>query len=282
MSLNPAGASYGWNFTKPENPGYSEQLIGTVVSMQEIQAREYKMNGGVGKPKFWDDGNPVMNIRIGFALPDGEFKTLTFAKAGKKQVAGEKPSLHVQLWDLVNRGNFENLKGHTVQITTWPANPTTGQAWGQGNPRLFDVQEIPGVTYQLAGQIPSECLVPELLADDGAAGGQAQPQAPAPAQVQTPTVPVNVPATTAVQQPVVQQTPTVPVNVPQATAQQPAATAQPVAAAQQVAQQAAPATTAAVPQGMDPAVAAAMASIGATNIQPVAEQSSIYDDDIPF
>lgn len=230
MSLNPAGASYGWNFTKPENPGYSEQLIGTVVSMQEIQAREYKMNGGVGKPKFWDDGNPVMNIRIGFALPDGEFKTLTFAKAGKKQVAGEKPSLHVQLWDLVNRGNFENLKGHTVQITTWPANPTTGQAWGQGNPRLFDVQEVPGVTYQLTGQIPSECLVPELLADDGAAGGQAQPQAPAPSQVQTPTVPTNVQTASAYQAPTTpvvpgnnyaQQTPTVPVNVSQATVQQP-------------------------------------------------------------
>lgn len=258
MSLNPAGASYGWNFTKPENPGYSEQLIGTIVSMQETQAREYKLGGGVGKPKFWDDGNPVMNIRVGFATPTGDFKTITFAKAGKKQVAGEKPSLHVQLWDLVNRGNFENLIGKTVQITTWPANPTTGQAWGQGNPRLFDVQEVPGVTYQLTGQIPSECLVPQLLADDAVSGGQpVQPQAAAPAQITTPVVPVNVPTAT----------PTVPVNAP---AQQQAATAQPVT------------TTASVPQGMDPAVAAAMTAIGATNIQPVADDATVYDDEIPF
>lgn len=280
MSLNPAGASYSWNFTKPENDGYSEQLIGTIVSMQEVQAREYKPGGGVGKPKFWDDGNPVMNIRIGFALPNGDFKTFTFAKAGKKQVSGEKPSVHVQLWDLVNRGNFENLMGKTVQLTTWPAHPTTGQGWGQGNPRLFDVQEVPGIAYQLTGSVPSEFLVPELLANDGAAGGQpTQPTAPAPTAVSTPAVPVNVPTTAAVQ-PVAQQ----PVAQPAFQAQQTVAPqAQPVAqqpvvpVAQPVA-----ATTAAVPQGMDPAVAAAMAAVGATNIQPVADQTSIYDSDIPF
>lgn len=262
MSLNPTGTSYGWNFTKPEKEGYSEQLVGTIVSMQEIQAREYKPGGGVGRPRTWDDGNPVMNIRMGFATPTGEFKTITFAKAGKDQVAGKKPSLHVQLWDLVNRGNFEGLMGKTVQITTWPANPTTGQAWGQGNPRLFDVQEVPGVEYQLAYPVPTEYTVPELLANDGAAGGQpVQPVAAAPAQVATPTVPVAMPQV------------------------QPAVVAQPVAqpVAQQVAQPQV-ATTAAMPQGMDPAVAAAMTAIGATNVQPVveAEQQSIYDDGIPF
>lgn len=270
MSLNPAGASYGWNFTNRDKEQYSEQIVGTIVSMQEIQAREYKPGGGVGKPKFWDDGNPVMNIRIGLATPMGDFKSFTFAKAGKKQVAGEKPSVHVQLWDLVNRGNFENLMGKTVQITTWPANPTTGQTWGQGNPRLFDVQEVPGVVYALNGAVPSEYTVPELLADDAASGGQpVQPVAAAPAQVVTPTVPVSVP----VAQPVAQQAtqpaavtiPTVPVSVP---------------VAQQATQ---PATTAAIPAGMDPAVAAAMASIGATNIQPVVdEEVSVYNEEIPF
>lgn len=241
MSLNPVSANYSWNFTKPDKPEYSEQLVGTVVSMQEVQAREFKMNGGVGKPRFWDDGNPIMNIRVGFALANGDFKTITFAKAGKKQVAGEKPSLHVQLWDIVNRGNFEDLKGKTLQITTWPANPTTGQTWGQGNPRLFDVQEVPGVTYQVNGSIPNEYLVPELLANDGASGGQpVQPVAVAPAQVTTPVVPVNVPQ--AIQQPQAQ-------------------------------------ATAVMPQGMDPAVAAAMTTLGATNVQPV---EGVYDDSIPF
>lgn len=268
MSLNPAGTSYAWNFTKPDKEGYSEQLIGTIVSMQEVQAREYKPNGGIGKPRFWDDGNPVMNIRIGFALADGSFKTITFAKAGKKQVSGEKPSLHVQLWNLVNRGNFENLMGKTVQLTTWAANPTTGVPWGQGNPRLFDVQEVPGVTYQLNGQVPAECTVPELKADDAAHGGQlVQPTTVAPAQVVTPVVPV--------QQPMMQQQPMVQQPVQQPMQQVPVQVQQPVQ--QPVAQ------TAVMPQGIDPSVAAAMMAAGATNIQPVIQQqSSVYDDEIPF
>lgn len=38
-----------------------------------------------------------------------------------------------------------------------------------------------------------------------------------------------------------------------------------------------------MPQGMDPAVAAAMQAVNAVNVQPVVDTTGgIYDDDIPF
>ena len=34
MALNPGGASnYSWNYSKPDKPGYSTQLVGTVVAI---------------------------------------------------------------------------------------------------------------------------------------------------------------------------------------------------------------------------------------------------------
>lgn len=255
MSLNPTGGSNNWNFSNAQKDGYSEQLIGTCVAIQEVQARDYNPGqNGPGAPKFWPDGNPVMNIRMAFALSDGSMKSFTFGKAGKKQRSGEKPSVHMQMYALTGNTDMGKLVGKTMQITTWPANPTTGQTWGQGNPRLFDIQEIQAGPFMLSAPLPAEFNVPELLANTAASGGQ--PAAPAPAAVSTPAVPVNVPTA----QPVMQQQPVVQAATVQNTV---------------------PAQTAAAPAGMDPVVAAAMQVAGATNIQPVAEES-VYIDEIPF
>lgn len=271
MSLNPTGGSNNWNFSNAQKDGYSEQLIGTCVAIQEVQARNYNPGqSNPGAPKFWPDGNPVMNIRMAFALSDGSMKSFTFGKAGKKQRSGEKPSVHMQMYALTGNTDMGKLVGKTMQITTWPANPTTGQTWGQGNPRLFDIQEIQAGPFMLSAPLPAEFNVPELLANTAASGGQ--PAAPAPAAVSTPAVPVNVPTAQPMAQPMTQV--------------QPAVQAQPVTQQQPVVQAATvqntvPAQTAAAPAGMDPVVAAAMQVAGATNIQPVAEEG-VYTDEIPF
>ena len=265
MSLNPAGTtSYHWNYSNPNKEGYSEDLVGTVVAMQEVQAREFSMTGQPGRPAFWPDGNPKMNIRIAFAMQDGSLKTITFQRAGRKQVSGEKPSLHMQLFKLTNN-NMEELMGKTIFLRTWPTHPETGQRWGQGNPRLFAAQEVENDTpYQLSFPLPEEFKVPQLYANDAVSGGQPQPAMPQ--QIQTPTVQY--------QQPVYQQ--------PQPVMQQPVYQ-QPV---QQMPVQAGPqpqpqqATTAQIPAGMDPTVAAAMQAVGATNIQPVEPYAD--DGSIPF
>lgn len=277
MSLNPNGysANYNWNYSKPDKPGYSEELVGTVVSLQEIQAREWK-EGGIGVPKYWTNGDPVMNIRMGLATADGQFKTITFQKAGRKQMAGEKPSLHVSLFKLTN-GDMMELLGKTIHLTTWAFNPATNQAWGRGNPRLFAVEEVENPTpYQT--NVPAEYKIPELFADDGAHGGQ--PVAPAPSQIQVP-------------QPQYQQAPAMYGNFyapPTAAPQQPMQYQQPVQ--QFIPQPATPAQmvnpstpmqmpqSAPMPMGMDPAIAAAMQVANAQNVQPV--DYSPYDQDIPF
>lgn len=287
MSLNPSGSSASWNFSRPNDPGYSLELWGTVVSLQEVQARMYNPNSNQpGAPRTWPDGNPVMNIRMGLAMPDGSLRSFTFGKAGKKQQSGEKPSVHMDLFKLTN-GNMMDLIGKTLHFVTWPAHPKTGEKWGQGNPRLFEIEEVIGTTYTLNGTLPYEYTIPELLCDDGAHAGQPVPQAPS--QIQAPPMqgqyyqaPQAAPASQsqyetvrpggmAPQQVIPQQ---------QAPAPQPAQQAPAPVPQQQVPQQVAQAP---MPQGMDPAVAAAMQAVGAVNVQPVIDtQPSVYDDSIPF
>ena len=304
MSLNPTGmGGSSWNFSNQNREGYSLELWGTVVSLQEVQARDYNPNSNQpGRPSFWPDGNPKMNIRVGFATPDGTLKSVTFNKAGKKQISGEKPSLHMQLFNLTNR-NMMELMGKTLHLWTWPANPQTGQAWGQGNPRLFGVEEITdGTRYELSGQIPPEYLVPELYANDGAQGGAPnpqmiqQPQVPqmqgnfyAPPTVQpvqqypyTQQQPAQYQPQPQMQQPQMQQPQPQPQQVapvPQAMAPQGMGAPAPMPVTQAMPPQSA---SAPMPQGIDPAVAAAMQAVGAVNVQEVDPTGGIYDNDIPF
>ena len=309
MALNPGGnGNYNWNYSNETRDGFSLELWGTVVSIQEVQGREFSMNGQPGRPAFWPDGNPKMNIRIGLATPDGSLKSVTFAKAGKKQVAGEKPSLHMQLYAISN-GNMPNIVGKTIHMVTWPVHPgehqllgykedihgnvypnpwntdnLKGQAWGRGNPRLFGVEEVADTKYELAMPLPEEFKVPALYANDGVAGGQ--PVAPAPQQmqqVQAPPMQGQYFAPPMVQQQPMQQQP-YPYNMQQPAQFQP----RPMQPQPQMPQQPMPAVqamppmTAPMPQGMDPAVMAAMQAAGAVNVQPVENAGSVYDESIPF
>lgn len=287
MSLNPGGAAnYSWNYSNEQRDGFSLELSGTVVSLQEVQAREYNPNSPQpGRPRTWPDGNPVMNIRMGLATQDGSLKSVTFMKAGKKQVSGEKPSLHMQLFGLTN-GNMMELIGKTVHLWTWPVNPNTNAPWGQGNPRLFGVELLPDVQFELSSPLPEEFKVPELLCNDGAHGGQPTPPSPQQMMQQPNMMPMNGQfyAAPTVQQnyqyaqqpyPYSQQQPVQ--YQPQPMPQQ-SMNPQPMSAVKAMP----PVQTAPTPQGMDPAVAQAMQAVGAVNVQPVSDPYSVYDDDIPF
>ena len=272
MSLNPSGtASYNWNCTKPDREGYSLELTGTVMAIQEVQARQYNPSGGPGAPRFWDNGDPVFNIRVAVATPEGELKTVTMAKAGKLQREGKKPSLHMQLYAL-SGNRIENLIGKTIHLWTWPVNPETNQPFGQGNPRLFGLELVDG-EYKLGYELPDEFKVGKLLANDGASGGQPVP--PAPQYMQQPQVPQYQQPMPQYQQPAypqpMPQYAPMPVQSPQQYMQQqpaPQPAPQPV---QQVA-----------PQGMDPAVAQAMQTV--KQVFPGARDAGPgpYDDQIPF
>lgn len=174
MSLNPGGNNYGWNYSNPNKEGYSTQLVGTVLAIQEVQKRGYTMNGQPGAPQFWPDGNPMMNIRLAIATPEGELKTFVFQPAGKQARMGQKKSVHMDLFALTGNTDMMNLIGKTICIQTQEGH------YGQGNPRPWFVSLVEGGPYKLNTQLPSEFKVPQVLANSAASGGQVN----APQQMQ--------------------------------------------------------------------------------------------------
>lgn len=248
MSLNPF-TNYSWNYSNKENPGFSETLIGTVVTLQEVQKRTFTRNGQVGAPEFWDNADgtktPKMNIRIGLIDPEGQFKTFTFQPASKDQKAGLKPSIHMDLYH-ISGNNMMNLVGKTIGISTESYDQNGNKiTYGAGNPRKWSVGLVEGGPFAPAPGvvIPEEYKIAELLCDSAASGGQVTPQ-----NIQAPQVQTFQPVYQQ-QQPVMQQQ-------------------QPVIQQQPVQQQA--------PMGMDPQLAAAMQNVNAQNI------TTVYDEEIPF
>lgn len=272
MALNPGGNNYGWNYSKPDKPGYSTQLVGTVVSIQEVQKLGYTMTGQPGAPQFWPDGNPVMNIRLGLATPNGELKAFVFQPAGKAARMGQKKSVHMDLFALTGNTDMMNLIGQTICIQTQEGH------YGQGNPRPWFVSLVDDGPYQLAFPLPSEFKAPQVLANSAASGGQMQPQQaqqyqphqqyqPAPQQYQP--MPQYQPAS--------QQYQPMPQQQYQPQQYQPAPQPQQPA----------------YPEGMDPAIASAMASQAFGGNVPVsyeqpAQQADpvgngyVYDESTPF
>ena len=271
MSLNPSGANnYGWNYSKPDKPGYSTTLVGTVVAIQEVQKMGYTMNGQPGAPEFWPDGNPKMNIRLALATPDGSIKTFTFQPAGKAARAGQKPSVHMDLWHLTGDTDMMNLIGKTIGISTQEGH------YGQGNPRPWSVGLVDGGPYGLTSELPSEFKAPQVLANNAVSGGQYQqmPQQPAYQQPVQQAQPAYQQAQPAYQQPVQQAQPAYQQAQPAYQQAQPAY--------QQPVQQG-------YPQGMDPSVAAAMqqmnvapSAVTVTRQADPAVGMAYGDDEAPF
>lgn len=261
MSLDPVKRNYNWNYSNPNKEGYSTELIGTVLAIQEVQAREYTRNGQPGAPAFWPEGRPKMNIRIVMACPMNngtiDLKTFTFQKAGKEAREGHKKSIHMDLFDLTGKTGMSNLIGKTIILRTQEGN------WGNGNPRPFDCELSEAGPYNLPFDLPPEFKMEQVLCNEAAHGGQTvAPQMQQNAYQQMYNMQAN-----AVQQPMQsqpfmqQQAMAAPVMQMQPTQMHPIQMVQPT-----------------TPQGMDPNVAAAMQQLNATNVQPVTP----YDDQIPF
>ena len=274
MSLNPNGTqNYNWNYSRPNDEGYSLELVGTVLAIQEVQGTVYEpFNQGPRKPAFWPDGNPKFNIRIALATPEGQLKTLVFQPAGKAARQGKKPSLHMMLWALTGNTNMTNLIGKTIKIATAEG------TYGSGNPRPWGAEIAEGGPYELNNmELPEEYKVPRVLCDTAASGGQIQQ----PMQQTRPMM----------QQPMMQQQPAYPQPQPMQQMAQPQPMmqqAQPMMQqpVQQQPMQQAQSLPAGYPQGMDPSVAAAMQQMGVTKVETVQQAGpvvgTVYDEDIPF
>lgn len=277
MSLNPGGASnYSWNYSKPDKPGFSTQLVGTVLAIQEVQKMGFTTTGQPGAPEFWPDGNPKMNIRLALATEQGELKTFTFQPAGKAARMGQKKSVHMDLFHLTGDTDMMNLIGKTICISTQEGR------YGQGNPRPWFVQLVDAGPFKPSQPLPPEFKLPQVLANSAVSGGQVQ--APQPPQQQYRPVQQY-------QQPQPQYQP----QQYQPVQQQPMQY-QPSQVIQQPQQyQPRPPLAGRYPEGMDPQIAQAMASQafgGPVTVEQVQPQQPadqvgsgyVYDDDedMPF
>ena len=266
MSINPGGAAnYNWNYSNHDRPGYSTQLVGTVVAIQEVQKMGFSTNGQPGAPEFWPDGNPKMNIRLALVTEGGEIKTFTFQPAGKAARMGQKKSVHMDLFHLTGDTDMMNLIGKTLCIQTQDG------MYGRGNPRPWFVQIVEAGPFQLNGPLPPEFKAPQVLADRAASGGRVNaPQQPQ--QYQQPQPQYQQPRPQQGFAPMYQQTPQQPMY-------------------QQPMQQQTPP----YPQGMDPQIAQAMATQafgGPVTVETMPPEKPadpvgsgyVYDDDedMPF
>lgn len=250
---------HNWNFSNVSNQDNpkSLELVGTLVGMQKVQS----MNWQKKKPEFWPDGNPKWDLRLILATAQGNIKTWRFKYAQSKGFwEGRYYSPHVDLAKLA--GSMANLMGKTIHVTTWDANPETGVPWGPGNPRKFAVELVDTEPYHLTEEMPAIYKVPELLADNGANGGQMNNQRPPMQQgyqqpyMQQPMQPQYQPQPQQYVQPMQPQQPMPQQSLPQGYNWQPVPPQQP----QQQAVQ---------PQPMNPTIAQNM------------QQQEVYDD-LPF
>lgn len=156
--LNINNNNAGWNYSDPQKPGYMPSIQGTVVEINEVQARNYMTK----QPEFWPDGKPKLNIEFviqgqsGRELPWVFGPKSTAADAVKKALLAMNP----------NATSMADVGGYLVKVTTHD-----GQ-WGQGRPRPWEF-EILGL-----GQVPFRGV------KEYEAPAQPQPQAQQPAAQQ--------------------------------------------------------------------------------------------------
>ncbi|WP_299315061.1 hypothetical protein [uncultured Halomonas sp.] len=190
MALNPTAnaSTNNWNYTKPDEPGFALKLVGTVAAIQEVQAMNFGANGLPSTPKFWDDGNPVMNIRMVLVGPSGGYRTWTFAPASKAAREGKRKSVHIDLFNLAGGKDILQLIGKTISIETIA--PPAGFNYGIGNPRPWTVALVEDQgPYELAEPLDPIFTMPKVLANQAVSGGQVQAppmQAPVAAPMQAP------------------------------------------------------------------------------------------------
>lgn len=166
-----------WNYSNPSKAGFSTELVGTVVAIQEYQQTEYDPNPNAPRRySFWKDGNPKMGIRMLFAVESGAFMAWAFSPASRAAKEGKRKSVHLDLFALTGNTDMKNLIGQTLRITT--QQPPQGFGYGAGNPRPWTVEIAEGVgPFVAVNVLPDDWKVDCLLPDVSARGGQiVQPQ----------------------------------------------------------------------------------------------------------
>ena len=120
MSIFDIKKSHAWNYSNPEKPNYCTSLTGVVVGIDNPQAYDFQS----GKPRTWDDGTPMRNIRV-FVKPVGTDDEVAVTFKPKSALFSAIGACVDSVVDLI---------GHEVTLTTQPG------TYGFGNPRPWTVE----------------------------------------------------------------------------------------------------------------------------------------------
>lgn len=146
LDFNGGGSGNSWNYHSPDKDGYSLVLDGQVVGIDTPIAHNFSQDGKQGAPKFWDDGNPVRNIKLTIADANGNCFDWTFSISKKRPTSAFNQVMQAILAVKPDATSIADCMGRHITVTT--QQPPQGFGYSASNPRPWSVtigDEMPRV-----------------------------------------------------------------------------------------------------------------------------------------
>lgn len=159
LDFNGGSSGNSWNYHSPEKEGYSLVLDGQVVGIDTPIAHSFTQDGKQGAPRFWEDGNPVRNIKFTVADAAGNCFDWTFSISKKRSTSAFNQVMQAIL--AVNPGatSIADCMGYHITVTT--QQPPQGFGYSSANPRPWSVQigekmpQVEGFGYEVTDSAAS-------------------------------------------------------------------------------------------------------------------------------
>lgn len=190
LDFNGGGSGNSWNYHSPEKDGYSLVLDGQVVGIDTPIAHNFSQDGKQGAPKFWDDGNPVRNIKFTVADAAGNCFDWTFSISKKRSTSAFNQVMQAILAVNPNATSIADCMGYHITVTT--QQPPQGFGYSSSNPRPWSVQigekmpRVKGFGYEVTDSAASMQRNQQQVQQEYQAQQAARPapamQAPVPQQ----------------------------------------------------------------------------------------------------
>lgn len=159
LDFNGGGSGNSWNYHSPEKDGYSLVLDGQVVGIDTPIAHSFTQDGKQGAPKFWDDGNPVRNIKFTIADTAGNCFDWTFSISKKRPTSAFNQVMQAILAVNPNATSIADCMGYHITVTT--QQPPQGFGYSASNPRPWSVKigekmpRVEGFDYEVTDSAAS-------------------------------------------------------------------------------------------------------------------------------
>ena len=159
LDFNGGGSGNSWNYHSPEKDGYSLVLDGQVVAIDTPIAHSFSQDGKQGAPKFWNDGNPVRNIKLTVADVNGNSFDWTFSISKKRSTSAFNQVMQAILAVNPNATSIADCMGYHITVST--QQPPQGFGYSAANPRPWSVrigEEMPrveGFSYEVTDSAAS-------------------------------------------------------------------------------------------------------------------------------